>query len=203
MDVRHITETLFPLVQKFKDDEHTEIEFRLGKFNGTMFDTNISKPVFDHMIAGLSKYPGWEKMVGAEHEVFYRDSDGVRISTDQATGEEEIIKKERITNHDFKHMLNTPFDLRFSVSKETPMPEDVDREMDKKKTKQRLSFVRKNVSIDITIMTGDSHDMDAEESTTYQAEFEIINPSSIQTKDDLFKIVHKINDVFIMLNNTR
>lgn len=203
MDVRHITETLFPLVQKFKDDEHTEIEFRLGKFNGTMFDTNISKPVFDRMIAGLSKYPGWEKMVGTEHEVFYRDSDGVRISTDQATGDEEIIKKERLTNHDFKHMLNTPFDLRFSVSKETPMPEDVDREMDKKKTKQRLSFVRKNVSIDITIMTGDSHDMDAEESTTYQAEFEIINPSSIQTKDDLFKIVHKINDVFIMLNNTR
>jgi hypothetical protein len=127
----------------------------------------------------------------------------VRISTVQATGDEEIIKKERLTNHDFKHMLNTPFDLRFSVSKETPMPEDVDREMDKKKTKQRLSFVRKNVSIDITIMTGDSHDMDAEESTPYQAEFEIIIPSSIQTKDDLFKIVHKINDVFIMLNNTR
>jgi len=124
-----------------------------------------------------------------EHEVFYRDSDGVRISTDQATGEEEVIKKERLTNHDFKHMLNTPFDLRFSVSKETPMPEDVDREMDKKKTNNVYHLYVKNVSIDITIMTGDSHDMDAEESVTYQAEFEIINPSSIQTKDDLFKIV--------------
>lgn len=45
--------------------------------------------------------------------------------------------------------------------------------------------------------------MDAEESVTYQAEFEIIDPSSINTKDDLFKIVHKINDVFIMLNNNR
>ena len=203
MDVRHITDTLFPLVQKYQNEEHTEIEFRLGKFNGNMFDTNISKTVFDRMVAGLSKYPGWEKMVGTEHAVFYRDSDGVRISTDQSTGDEEVIKKERITNHDFKHMLNTPFDLRFSVSRETPIPEDVDREMDKKKTKQRLSFVRKNVSIDITIMTGDSHDMDAEESVTYQAEFEIIDPSSIQTRDDLFKVVHKINDVFIMLNNTK
>lgn len=203
MDIRHITDTLYPLVQKYKNEEHTEIEFRLGKFNGTMFDTNISKPTFDRVMAGLTKYPGWEKMIGAEHEVFYRDSDGVRISTDQATGNEDVIKKERILNHDFKHMLNTPFDIRFSVSKEIPMPEDVDREMDKKKTKQRLSFVRKNLSIDITIMTGDSHDMDAEESVTYQAEFEIIDPSSINTKDDLFKIVHKINDVFIMLNNTR
>ncbi len=203
MDVRHITDTLFPLVQKYKDDEYTELEFRLGKFNGTMFDTNVGKAAFDQMMVGLSKFPGWEKMVGTEHEVFYRDSDGVRISTDQATGDEEIIKKERIINHDFKHMLNTPYDIRFSVSKEVPMPEDVDREMDKKKTKQRLSYVRKNVSIDLTIMTGDSHDMDAEESVTYQVEFEIIVPSSVQTRDDLFKIIHKINDVFIMLNNTR
>ena len=178
MDLRHITDTLYPLVQKYKNEEHTEIEFRLGKFNGTMFDTNISKPIFDRVMAGLTKY-------------------------DQATGEESVIKKERVINHDFKHMLNTPFDLRFSVSREIPMPEDIDREMDKKKTKQRLSFVRKNLSIDITIMTGDSHDMDAEESVTYQAEFEIIDPSSINTKDDLFKIVHKINDVFIMLNNNR
>ena len=203
MDVRHITDTLFPLVQKYKDDEYTELEFRLGKFNGTIFDTNVGKAAFDQMMVGLSKFPGWEKMVGTEHEVFYRDSDGVRISTDQATGEEVIIKKERIINHDFKHMLNTPYDIRFSVSKETPLPEDADREMDKKKTKQRLSYIRKNVSIDLTIMSGDSHDMDAEESVTYQVEFEIIVPSSVQTRDDLFKIIHKINDVFIMLNNTR
>ncbi len=167
MDLRHITDTLYPLVQKYKNEEHTEIEFRLGKFNGTMFDTNISKPIFDRVMAGLTKYPGWEKMIGVEQEVFYRDSDGVRISTDQATGEESVIKKERVINHDFKHMLNTPFDLRFSVSREIPMPEDIDREMDKKKTKQRLSFVRKTLSIDITIMKGESHDMDADEAVTY------------------------------------
>lgn len=93
MDLRHITDTLYPLVQKYKNEEHTEIEFRLGKFNGTMFDTNISKPIFDRVMAGLTKYPGWEKMIGVEQEVFYRDSDGVRISTDQATGEESVIKR--------------------------------------------------------------------------------------------------------------
>ena len=89
------------------------------------------------------------------------------------------------------------------MSKEIPMPEDIDREMDKKKVKQRVSFLRKNVSIDITIVTGDSHDMDAEDPMTYQIEFEIINPSAVVSKDDLFKILYKINNVFIMLNNTR
>ena len=55
----------------------------------------------------------------------------------------------------------------------------------------------------MTICTGDTHDMDAEDSHTYQIEFEIVDPTRVKTKDDLFKILHKVNDVFIMLRNTR
>jgi len=45
--------------------------------------------------------------------------------------------------------------------------------------------------------------MDAEESVMYQVEFEIIDASRVNTKDDVFKLVHKINDVFIMLNTNK
>jgi hypothetical protein len=203
MDVRAVTETLFPTIQRYKDEQHVEIELRFGKFNGTMFDTNVGKYTFDTVMKGLNKYTGWEKMVGSEHDVFYRDSDNVRISTDQATGDEEVVKKDRIMNHDFKRMSNTPFDIRYSVSIETPLPDIANREMDKKKTKQRVSYIRKNLSIDLTIITGDTSDMDAEDPVTYQIEFEIIDASRVNTKDDVFKLVHKINDVFIMLNNTK
>ncbi len=203
MDVRAVTETLFPTIQRYKDEQHVEIELRFGKFNGTMFDTNVGKHTFDTVMKGLNKYTGWEKMVGSEHDVFYRDSDNVRISTDQATGDEEVVKKDRIMNHDFKRMSNTPFDIRYSVSIETPLPDIADREMDKKKTKQRVSYIRKNLSIDLTIITGDTSDMDAEDPVTYQIEFEIIDASRVNTKDDVFKLMHKINDVFIMLNNTK
>lgn len=203
MDVRAITETLFPTIQKYKDDKYIEIELRLGKFNGTMFDTNVGKATFETLMRGFNKYTGWEKMIGSEHDVFYRDSDNVRISTDQASGDEEVIKKDRVMNHDFKRMVDTPFDLRYSVSTETPMPDNIDREMDKKKTKQRVSYIRKNLSIDLTIITGDRRDMDAEESVTYQVEFEIMDVSRMTTKDDLFKIIHKINDVFNMLNTSK
>jgi hypothetical protein len=203
MDVRHITDSLFPQVQQFKDEEHTEIELRFGKFNGNMFDTNLGKAQFDSIMNGLSKYTEWDQIIGTEQEVFYRECDGIRITTEEATGEETIIRKERVMNQDFKQIENVPYDLRFSISKEIPLPEDTDREMDKKRTKKRISFVRKNVSIDMTICTGDTHDMDAEDSHTYQIEFEIVDPTRVKTKDDLFKILHKVNDVFIMLCNTR
>jgi len=56
-----VTETLFPTIQRYKDEQHIEIELRLGKFNGTMFDTNVGKHTFDKIMKGLNKYTGWEK----------------------------------------------------------------------------------------------------------------------------------------------
>jgi hypothetical protein len=77
---------------------------------------------------------------------------------------------------------------------------DYDSEMDCKKTKSRISFIRKNLSIDLTEISGNVQDMDSEESCTYQIEFEIIKPQNVEDKDTLFNIIHKIKDVFIMLD---
>lgn len=203
MDVHKICDTLYPLVLKHREDAHVELEMRLGKFNGKMFDTNVGKVTFDRVMAGLQKYMGWEKVVGTEHEVFYRETDGVRISVDEATGDETIVRKERVKNEDFKKIKGTPYDVRFSVSMEHPLPPDTNRDMDKKKTKKRVSFLRKNLSIDMTICIGDSHDMDAEDPVSYQIEFEIVDPTLVQTKDDMFNIIHKLKDVFKLLDTSK
>jgi hypothetical protein len=203
MEVHKLCDKIFPLVQKHKNDPHVELEMRLGKFNGKMFDTNVGKATFDRVILGLQKYTGWEKVIGTEHEVFYRETDGTRISVDEATGTEVIVRKERVKNEDFKKMKGTPYDVRFSVSKEIPLPEDTNRDMDKKKTKKRVSFIRKNLSIDMTICVGDSHDMDAEDAMVYQIEFEIIDPTRVLTKDDMFNTIHKIKDLFILLGTNK
>jgi hypothetical protein len=55
--------------------------------------------------------------------------------------------------------------------------------------------VRKNLSIDMTIVKGTPDDKDSEEDTTYQIEMEIIDPSQITDDDNLFKILHKIFDL--------
>jgi hypothetical protein len=203
MEVHKLCDKLYPLVQKYKDEAHVELEMRLGKFNGKMFDTNVGKETFNKVMMGLQKYTGWEKVIGSQHEIFYKESDGTRISIDEDSGAEEIVRKERIKNEDFKKIKGTPYDVRFSISKEIPLPEDTNRDMDKKKLKKRMSFIRKNLSIDMTMCEGDFHDKDSEDPVMYQIEFEIIDPTRVQTKDELFNIIHKVKDLFNLLHTNK
>ena len=200
MDVEKLCDKIWPIVWKYKNVSHVEMEMRLGKFNGKMFDTNVGKATFDRMLIGLKNYTEWEQVRTIKSEVFYRQSDGVRITVDETTNEETIVRKERVKNEDFKKLKDAPYDVRFSVSSETPLTRDQNWELDKKKTKDRMSFIRKNLSIDMTVCVGDSHDIDSEDTVSYQIELEIIDPSIIQTREEMFNIIHKIKDVFNLLN---
>lgn len=71
--------------------------------------------------------------------------------------------------------------------------------MDCKKTKTRTSYIRKNLSIDMTSIIGGAQDMDSEDPFTYQVEFEIIKPENVEDKNTLFNIIHKIKDLFNIL----
>ncbi len=199
MNFHKICDTVEPILDKYKNEEYIEMEFRLGKFNGTFFDTNIGEKMYISILKGLSKYTGWDRIVQSETEVFFREKDNLRITIDESTNEETIIKKERVHVEDFKQLEGTPFDIRFSVCKEIPMDHDYESEMDGKKTKTRTSYIRKNVSIDVTSISGNTQDMDSEDPFTYQVEFEIIKPQNVEDKDTLFNIIHKIKDLFIML----
>ena len=199
MDFHKICDTIEPILDKYKNEEYIEMEFRLGKFNGTFFDTNIGEKMYISILNGLNKYTGWERIVQSETEVFFREKDNLRITIDESTNEETIIKKEREHVEDFKQLEGTPFDIRFSVCKEIPMEHDYESEMDGKKTKTRTSYIRKNVSIDVTSISGNTQDMDSEDPFTYQVEFEIIKPQNVEDKDTLFNIIHKIKDLFNIL----
>ena len=199
MNFHKICDTVEPILDKYKNEEYIEMEFRLGKFNGTFFDTNIGEKMYICMLKGLSKYTGWDRIVQSETEVFFREKDNLRITIDESTNEETIIKKERVHVEDFKQLEGTPFDIRFSVCKEIPMDHDYESEMDGKKTKTRTSYIRKNVSIDVTSISGNTQDMDSEDPFTYQVEFEIIKPQNVEDRDTLFNIIHKIKDSFNIL----
>jgi len=202
MDVQYIYDKVKPIIDRHRNDDHVEIEIRLGKFNGHMFDTNVGNETFTTVMRRLQKYGGWEKVVSTSQEVFYRDTDNIRITIDENTGEETIVQKDRIHNEDFKNNANVPLDFRVSISKETPVS-DIDRTMDKKKMKERLSFVRKNLSIDLTTCMGDTHDMDSEDPVVYQIEMEIVDPKQIGDERQLFNLLHKIKDIFNILGTTK
>ena len=199
MNVHKVCDTIEPIFNKYKDDEHVEMEMRLGKYNGKFFDTNIGEKMYINLMKGLNKYDGWERIETSQTEVFYREKDNLRITIDESTNEETVIRKERVHVEDFKQLEGTPFDIRFCVSKELPIEHDYDSEMDCKKTKTRTSYIRKNLSIDMTSIIGGAQDMDSEDPFTYQVEFEIIKPENVEDKDTLFNIIHKIKDLFNIL----
>ena len=199
MNVHKVCDTIEPIFNKYKDDEHVEMEMRLGKYNGKFFDTNIGEKMYISLMKGLNKYDGWERIETSQTEVFYREKDNLRITIDESTNEETVIRKERVHVEDFKQLEGTPFDIRFCVSKELQIEHDYDSEMDCKKTKTRTSYIRKNLSIDMTSIIGGAQYIDSEDPFTYQVEFEIIKPENVEDKDTLFNIIHKIKDLFNIL----
>lgn len=200
MDVHKLCDEIKPILDKYKNDKYVEMEFRLGKFNGTFFDTNVGKDAFYKFKEGLEIYTGWEKIVNSSYEVYYRNNHNNRLTIDQTTEEDTLICKEKVFTQDFKHLNKSPYDIRFNVSHEIPIEDTGDNQWDRNKIKERFSYIRKNLSIDMTICSGMVQDMDAEDSHTYQVEFEIIEPNKVDDIDTLFKIIHKIKDFFNMSN---
>jgi hypothetical protein len=190
-DIKAITEKLLPVFGEHKEEEHIEVEMRLGKHNGSFFDTNVGKDTFEKVLEGLRKYDGWEKTETSELDVYYNDANNIRLSVNKDTGDNgSMIQKINVLKEDFN---GSPLDMRFSVSREIPTWGE--HEMDRVRTKTRHSFVRKNLSIDMTISSGDNADMDSEEECSYQIEFEIVKPQDVRTRDEFFNIVHKVNDL--------
>ena len=190
MDIKSITEKIKDVFETHKNEEHIEVEIRLGKHNGSLFDTNVGKETFERVLKGLKKYNGWESTKTTTTDVVYDDTNGIRISSDEDTGEQVMIQKIKVVKEDFK---SEPLDVRFSISREIPTHGSYD--MDRKRSKYRHSFIRKNLSIDMTVSSGDSVDMDSEDASSYQIELEIIKPSDVGSYNELFNILHKVNDL--------
>tara|TARA_B110000977_G_C11053665_1_gene483271 strand:+ start:1297 stop:1881 length:585 start_codon:yes stop_codon:yes gene_type:complete len=190
MNIQSIFDKVKPLFDTLKGEENIEVEMRLGKHNGSLFDTNVGKDAWEKVLKGLRKYKGWESTKSTVADVYYNDANSIRITTDEDSGEQTMVQKINVVKEDFKC---EPLDVRFSISRE--IPSFGQYEMDRKRTKTRHSFVRKNVSIDMTISSGDNVDMDSEDEASYQIELEISNPQDVKNDNEFYNIIHKISDL--------
>ena len=190
MDIKHITDTILPTFEALKAEENIEVEIRLGKHNGSLFDTNVGRDTWERTLKGLKNYDGWESTNYTESDVYYNDNSNVRITSNEDTGEQTMIQKISVVKEDFKC---DPLDVRMCIAREIPTSGEY--EMDRKRTKMRHSFVRKNLSIDMTISSGDNVDMDSEEESSYQIELEIVKPGDVDSVYKLFNIINKVADL--------
>ena len=191
----NITEKVLPIFEAHKGEGDIEVEIRLGKHNGALFDTNVGKDAWKKVLIGLKKFDGWESTKSTTSEVYYSDANNVRITCDEETGEQTMIQKINVIKEDFKR---DPLDVRFCIAREIPTSGEY--LMDRKRTKTRHSFVRKNLSIDMTISSGDNADMDSEEEASYQIELEIIKPSDVDSIYKFQNILQKIDDLMKLIS---
>lgn len=185
--------TIFqPIKQVFnahKSLPNLEIEFRLGKKNGTMFDTNLGEEKFNKIREALENYHEWEeKSEKTITSYFYND---YRYEINELTEETSTIKKKKISKKDFI-LPDECLDVRCSISQEMPQPNFEINEVDCVRCKKRTSYVRKNLSIDLTIVTGEPEDMDDETDSSYEVELEMINPKDIRNENALYNLIYKI-----------
>ena len=181
-----------PLIKKYKNPE-TEIEIRFGRKAPSGFDTNVGSETFKKVLGALEKYPDWESKKHAKTTVYYFEN-SKRLTVDDETDEQVGHIKKRVLVDDFE-LKDAPFDIRLGISTETPFEYDGEETSTEQKTKERWSFVRKNLSIDMSIVKGDPDDKDCDDDTTYQIEMEIVDPSKIQTDVELFNVVYKVFDI--------
>lgn len=119
---------------------------------------------------------------------------------DNNTSEQVIQKKEKLKHWDFSSK-DKPLDVRVSIAQETPFedpPDDV--EMDRMRTRERTSYIRKNLSIDLTKVSGQGEDMDDEEEDHYQVEMEIVEPNSVADDKQLKNILAKVDCIMALLD---
>jgi hypothetical protein len=181
------------LIETHRTKENIEIEMRFGRKSGKNFDTNVGKTAFENLLKALHKYQGWEDTKHTTSTVYYFDG-GKRLSVDEESDEQIGHIKKRVVVDDFE-LDQAPFDVRLGISTEAPYEYDGEETSTDQKTKERWSFVRKNLSIDMSIVKGNPDDKDSDNDTTYQVELEIVKPSQIQNKIELFNILYKVFDI--------
>lgn len=182
-----------PIINAHKNRENVEIEFRFGRKSNSKFDTNVGRETFQKLLTSLNTYDGWEAKKHTSSTVYYFDG-GKRLSVDEESDEQVGCVKQRVKVDDFE-LEGHPFDIRLGISTEVPFEYDGEETSNEQKTKERWSFIRKNLSIDLSMIKGDPEDKDCDEDTSYQVEMEIIDPSRVQTKDELFKLLYKVFDL--------
>ena len=101
MDIQKIVDTTFPLFEAHKNEDDIEVEIRLGRQNGSFFDTNVGKDAWKKVLRGLQKYDRWEKKESKSYEVYYNDAESVRITNDEDTGDQDMIQKIKVRKEDF------------------------------------------------------------------------------------------------------
>lgn len=169
-------------------EKSREFEFRIGTVGHTGFNTNITKATFDLAMKRMLKFKGWETVTQTAMDCYRTDN--MRMEEDDE-GNRTCTRKERLVLKDFS-VPGLSWGVRMACSDELPTNPVHWKET---YTKNRTSFLRKNVRIDFTVITHD--DIDDEDPVKRQIEVEFIPGDELEN----IRIVWKVFDILRILED--
>lgn len=179
-------------IEKYIKDkeENLEIEFRLGFKENDSFKTDIGKTFFNKMISKMNDSDTCKKNESSD-DYFYK---GKRLSVLKESNKKEskCIKKTKLAVFDFT-FKGTAFDIRVSISTETPVNRFQPDKAEYKRSKDRNSFEYKNWRYDFTTVSIVENTI---ETKSYEVELESIKPDLSKTSSYYF-----CHDAFLKLTD--
>jgi hypothetical protein len=176
-------------VNKYKDEQHLEIELRLGYLENNQFNTNVGHDFFDKIQTTLVNSEVWSKI---DHTVttdyFYNSR---RLTVD---GKESVcVKKVKLEQFDF-NIENSGFDLRVSFSNEFPSKRFAIDRAEYKRIKERTTFRWKDIKFDLTKVTVENNTI---KNINYEIEIEPIkyDPKKMTSHYFIHDCLLKIKDI--------
>lgn len=156
------------LLEKYRHEQHIEIELRLGWKDSRRFNTNIGKHYSDMIYNIMAPTPF--KRTDETTNVYVHNN--VRVITDATTGTPLVCQKKRkIEMHDIL-LHGTPFDLRMSVCQE--LPATLPPTFEFLRSRARTTWKYKTWTYDLThVRSADPQEDTTESLDTYEFELEL------------------------------
>jgi hypothetical protein len=134
----------------------------------------MGKDTYEKVYRRLMRYNEWDAVKHQKALVYHGSRKGLRIVYDEDTDEQTVISKYNVANMD-KTLDGQKYDLRVAVSIENPATYDTEKDrFPIVKKRIRTSFIRKGLSIDLSIV--ENEDKDSENPLVYRLELEILDP---------------------------
>ena len=94
MDAHAIFHAVKPKFDALKSKPHLEVEVRLGRHNGSFFDTNLGKETFDKVMTAMNAYTEWEDTTVEDTEVFMKGDIRMVLNDEQCS--QEVHRKIKV-----------------------------------------------------------------------------------------------------------
>ena len=162
---------LVELLDKYKNYSNIEIEIRLGYIQEKYFDSNITNEYYKKINNTLNSFEDWSYNDNKTTTDYYDGN--LRLSIDME-GNRSAMNKVRLTDIDIVYDSG-PFDIRISVSQETPIdPNDVNNNnLKTSRNKTRITRIYDKWKFDLSEVTTENNNL---KKKSYEFEIEIDNP---------------------------